>query len=961
MYILVTINQQIHHRSGIPLGGIGTGSVEIRPDGLFHEWQIFNNGAWNPNCKNDSTTPCVTNKRSMEPDDLTFIARVRTSDGRTILRYLALSEELHNLYSFSWIRSVQSISFDGTFPVATLTYNDPELPVLIEAEVFSPFIPLDSRTSGTPGFYVHFTVSNPSPKPVEVSILGITRNPSGYDQAFRKPHNRLETIGDAKAIVLGADGLSTNQCSTGDMTFAALGGDVTYITGAYENDRKGFHLWMQEYGIRIYSFLHQFRESGSLPNLNAEVRPELPKDFRAANLSDNERRKLIDQLMQHPLVYDIYQKVKAADPEAADSAEILNKIAANLDHINGNRAEWGLDALCRVVQPDLPNDFSVANLSNEERMKLMDRLMLHPLIYDIYQKIITTDPEAADSADILDKIADNLDNMNGNRAEWGLAALSSRVELEPEAEASVLFTTSWYFPNHMSPTGANIGHAYENWFDSSLKVCEFMLDGYPDIYNQTMMLPESIHNSSIPPEAADAITAQLSIMTKCTWWTRDGLFGVWEGLGCCGFHTTDITYQGSFPIISLFPNLQKTQMIHGANFQREDGRVHHMLAPDLYSADKQYDRVDMNQQFVMLAARDYLWTGDRAYLDRLWPHIIKAMDSTSDIDTDGDGLPDSDTRRSTYDAWNIKGCPSYVSGLWLAALRAGVRLAGEVGDMELAKKWQATYDKGVKSFENKLWNGEYYVLYRNGDELDECCMSDQMSGDWFASVSGWEHILDTERIKTALGSIIKCNFREGEGLINASYPPGKKRRLATSDNFQAEAPWTGIEYTVAALLISYGMVADGLAIVRDIHDRYIRAGRYWNHIECGGHYYRAMSSWTLMIALSGFKWDQPTGFLSFAPVIAQPMCEYPFFTPSAWGTYWQENDITGKTVTIEISAGEMTMRELSLPKLSGFENAEVLVGGEPVECKVNQCCEGIGVEFAGPVTLTEERPLVITA
>ncbi len=38
----------MRHESGIPLGGIGTGSVEIRPDGQFHEWQIFNLGRWAP-------------------------------------------------------------------------------------------------------------------------------------------------------------------------------------------------------------------------------------------------------------------------------------------------------------------------------------------------------------------------------------------------------------------------------------------------------------------------------------------------------------------------------------------------------------------------------------------------------------------------------------------------------------------------------------------------------------------------------------------------------------------------------------------------------------------------------------------------------------------------------------------------------------------------------------------------
>ena len=32
--------------SGIPLGGLGTGSVELRADGRFHDWEIFNNYLW---------------------------------------------------------------------------------------------------------------------------------------------------------------------------------------------------------------------------------------------------------------------------------------------------------------------------------------------------------------------------------------------------------------------------------------------------------------------------------------------------------------------------------------------------------------------------------------------------------------------------------------------------------------------------------------------------------------------------------------------------------------------------------------------------------------------------------------------------------------------------------------------------------------------------------------------------
>src|SRR5260221_9374833 len=41
--------------SGAPLGGIGTGFVELRPDGCFHEWQILNSGPWAGNRRRGAT------------------------------------------------------------------------------------------------------------------------------------------------------------------------------------------------------------------------------------------------------------------------------------------------------------------------------------------------------------------------------------------------------------------------------------------------------------------------------------------------------------------------------------------------------------------------------------------------------------------------------------------------------------------------------------------------------------------------------------------------------------------------------------------------------------------------------------------------------------------------------------------------------------------------------------------
>lgn len=884
---MATIHSHIAHNSGIPLGGIGAGTVEVRPDGLFHEWHMFNCGQWNP-----GGAKCEQGREAMGPEDLLFMLRVGTADGAVLTRYLALREQLNDMYSLAWMRCVEGITFDGRFPVARLTYLDSDLPVEMEAEVFAPFVPLDSRASGTPGFYVGFTVRNLSDSPVEVSILGVMRNAVGYDQHTRSPHNTLRQLGPgasgeaATAVWLRADGLAEDECSTGDMTFACAGGEITHITGSLSEEHKALTLWKagaMQAGLKALTFLHQFRDDGRLPNLDAERPTVLPEGFRASDLSPEERERLLRELMQHPWVYDRYHRY------------------------------------CRV------------------------------------------DPEMVTGPEFLDGIAQALSEIRDRGIEWGWAALCSRSELAPGAASSALFNVTWFFPNHISPSGANIGHRYEHWFSSSLEVAEHMMTKYPELRRRTLALPEAIHSSSLPSYAASSVTEQMSTLAKCTWWTKAGHFGVWEGYGCCGFHTTDITYQGSFPIISLFPDLQKAQMEHGAAFQREDGRVHHFFTPDFGAVDNGFDRVDMNQQFVMLAARDYLWTGDRGYLDRLWPHIIRAMDNTALLDTDGDGLPDADTRRNTYDAWDFSGCPSYISSLWLGALKAAVRLAEEVGDAERGRAWQSLYEKGVKSFEDRLWNGEYYVLWRDGDTVDECCMSDQMSGDWFSSACGWGPILDTDRIRTALSAIVSYNFREGQGLVNASYPPGKQHRLAASGNFQADAPWTGIEYTVASLLIDYGLVAEGLAIVRDIADRYMRAGRVWSHVECGSHYYRAMSSWTVMLALSGFRWDRPAGSMTFAPAIEEPAGEYPFFAPDGWGVYYQENGVAGTVALVDLNEGSFTVSELRLPQLRGFGNARARLGSEPAACSVGPCGDGVCITFDPPVAITPDTPLAVSA
>ncbi|HUS46824.1 MAG TPA: GH116 family glycosyl hydrolase, partial [Phycisphaerae bacterium] len=275
---------------------------------------------------------------------------------------------------------------------------------------------------------------------------------------------------------------------------------------------------------------------------------------------------------------------------------------------------------------------------------------------------------------------------------------------------------------------------------------------------------------------------------------------------------------------------------------------------------------------------------------------------------DGDGLPDHDTRRNTYDAWDFRGTPAYIASLWLSALLAGVRIAEDLGRKRAAAKWRRLLKKAARNFDRKLWNGEYYSLWVDGKTRDECCMTDQIDGEWFTSLIGLGSCLPRQRILAALRAIVRYNFNREDGLVNATYPPGRGRRLCTYRNLQATAPWTGIEHAIASMMLDFGMAAEGTAVVRNIHERYMRAGRFWNHVECGDHYYRAMSSWAILLGATGFKADVPRKTMTFAPAIAGSEFIAPWVASSGWGRFTQKR----QSFTLECRSGRLAFRHLRL-------------------------------------------------
>ncbi|MCE5309758.1 MAG: glycoside hydrolase family 116 protein, partial [Acidobacteriales bacterium] len=149
---------------------------------------------------------------------------------------------------------------------------------------------------------------------------------------------------------------------------------------------------------------------------------------------------------------------------------------------------------------------------------------------------------------------------------------------------------------------------------------------------------------------------------------------------------------------------------------------------------------------------------------------------------------------------------------------------------------------------------------------------------------------------------------------------------------------TGIEYQVAAHFIYEGMVKEGLAVVKAVRDRYDGISRNpWNEIECGHHYARAMSSWSLLLALCGYRYSAPSRELGFHPVINVENFRALYTTGSAWGSYSQKLAAGKLDAEIHVEEGALTLETLRLPapkaevKLVSKQRAKVRVeNGEAI-------------------------------
>jgi len=816
----------ITERSGLALGGLGTGSVELFPDGDLHEWQIYHTERW-ASCSFDAKVDDGEGYTGA----LSFY--LRTDDGNTVtLRKLSQSArpEEFTYRMFPFVKPIDTVRADFRYPKGMLTYIDEALPVKAKADFIAPFVPHNSALSSLPVFSAAFTLENPTEKPIQVSLLAKLKtdfaNPKGETYQVKE---------NGRGTVIEITPYEDTAPNTGSLALSVAGdGKTSYIGGEYT-------LYLDEYvshsrhGITQESFLFPFYENGTLPS-TVPGTALLDDFFEEGNLDEQCKR-----LRKHPFAENLLKRLR-----------------------------------------------------------------------EVYPDYLATDE---DKRDFLAVCQRQLRDFKRRSKPFGGSALCKTLTLAPKESATVTFTFAWYFPNHYGKTGDRLGHFYETLAKNASEVITLAHEN--KIFSKASAFSDLLYHTPLPTAYPDAYASHLSTLVKDSWYLKNGDFGLWEGLGYCGFNTTDILYHASHSLAVLFPDIERSVMLHTARFQREDGRMPHFFTPDLNSVDDGFHRVDMNPQFVLLVGRDYLVSGDGDTLKALWQTVVNALQSTAALDTNGDGLPDYATAYNTYDAWHFEGTPSYIAILWLSALRMAIRLADAVGDTVHKDMWQKTLQNGLLSLENKLFNGNYYDLWVTDDgRCDRALMTDQLDGEIFLRLTLGEGNLSDERFASVLRYIVGHNYKEGLGLVNATFPKDARPTVYTYQNCQAQAQWTGIGYLTVAALELIGEWETAREMLETMHDNQRAFGAFFNHWECGFRYTRPLSSWLVLTALGGIRFRKSEDALILTPKSEWQSHTFPLVTSEALLSVRFE----AHSCTLTAYGGILALKSLTLPKTKALHS-----------------------------------------
>ena len=928
---------------GMPVGGLFAGTVYLSGDGRLWLWDIFNRDQEGIQPKNVE----VEGKNVRIRDGANFVepAVIRSPFKQGFELIIGDKTRPLNLKGFS------SVEFDGRYPVAHIRYRDPECPVEVELEAFSPFIPLNADESSLPATIMSFKLINNTDSDVNCTVRGFTENPVCVDSANDyegRLQNRIIWKNNATSLFCEAlpapvkknkgrkdilfedfesgeyDGWTARGESFGEWPVhrnevpdyqGDLGGEGDWVVNSHssapgkevrEKDQKKGTLTSPVFTIER-DFINFYVGGGA------------HKDKTCVNL-------LVDGEIKASVTGKNHNTMELTGIRVTE----WKGKQAQLQVVDDESEGWGNIGIDHIVFSDNPPESkSITELRD------FGTFCLTVLNENNVRASANTNLGAAKKYTTL-HLSDTL-----------TGELAIETTIKPAQKETLDFAFCWHFPNFYGRDfgGINVGHYYASRFDSALDVAKYLSKNKDHLLGTTRKWVDTWYDSTLPYWLLDRTMANTSTLATTTCYRhKDGRFWAWEGIGCCTGTCTHVWHYAQ-AVGRLFPEIERDQRerVDFGMALKENGEIGYraLLESSMGPAfDGQCGR-------IMGAYREHMMTPNNDFLQRNWPAIKRAVQYMIDRDPDFDGILEGSQPNTLDASWYGK--ISFISSLYISALRAGEKMAMEMNDQSFADKCREIAEKGARNI-LELYNGEFFIQLEDPDHKDVIgvgtgCYIDQIFGQTWAHWTGMGHIFDREKQLSALRALWRYNFvpdvgpfrkhfKAGRwyamagdgGLLMCTWPKGGKRDK-WEDQWQFmyfNECMSGFEWQAAAHMVYEGIdnpdiLQNGLAIGRAIHDRYNAHLRNpYNEIECSDHYARAMASYGVFQAVCGFNYHGPKGYIEFDPRLTPKDFKAPFVTAEGWGTYSQGLKNGTMVYELDLKHGRLNTKELKLRVPDGF-------------------------------------------
>ncbi|PRQ21613.1 putative glucosylceramidase [Rosa chinensis] len=743
---------------GVPLGGIGGGSIGRSIRGEFQRWQLLPR-----TCEED---PVLADQFSV------FVSRSNGEKYSTVLcprNPEVKGNNASGIGSWDWNLKGDKSTYHALFPRAWSVYEgEPDPALKIVCRQISPIIPHNYKESSFPVSVFTFTLYNSGSTAADTTLLFTWANSVGGLSEFSGQHinSRAEVKDGVHSVLLHHKSVTGKS----PLTFAIA---AEQTDGVHVSECPCFVISGDSKGISAKDMWNEIKQNGSFDGLDSAETSLLSEQGSsigaaiAASVtvpSDGVRTVTFSLAWDCPEIimggktyYRRYTKFYGTHGNAA--ANIAHD--AILEHHNW---ESQVEAWQRPILEDkrLPEWYPVT-LFNE-------------LYYLNSGGTIWTDgsPPVHSLASIggrkfsLDKSSLGLKNIIDSPQQNDTAVdILGRMTTILEQIHTPMASNSAFGPNLLQEGEENIGQFLY------LEGVEYHMWNTYDVhfyssFSLVMLFPKL--ELSIQRDFAAAVMmhdpSKMSLLCDGNSVQRKVLGAVPHDIG-----------------------------IHDPWFE--------VNAYNLYNTDRWKD---LNPKFVLQVYRDVVATGDKKFAEAVWPSVYVAMAYMEQFDRDGDGMIENEGfPDQTYDTWSVSGVSAYSGGLWLAALQAASAMAGEVGDKGSEDYFWCKFQKAKAVYE-KLWNGSYFNYDNSGQSASSSIQADQLAGQWYTRACGLLPIVDEDKAQSALEKVYTYNVLKVKGgklgAVNGMLPDGK----VDMTSMQSREVWSGVTYAVAATMIHEDML-----------------------------------------------------------------------------------------------------------------------------------------------------------